>query len=89
MRQIYINTMLGTQRIDYDPTLPGDVIISATNIGTITGINQVHIEETNIDPADIVEQHNAQQHYVVMPISNVQDKLIHAVNTTFEDGELF
>lgn len=89
MKQIYINTMLGTTRIDYREDLPGDVIISATNIGAITAVNQLHIEETNIDPQDIVDRHDAAQHYVVMPISNVANQLEHAIEPTFVDGEMF
>ena len=52
MRQIYINTMLGTTRIDYDPNDPRDIFINAS----ICNINEVvydHIECTNIDPEDI------------------------------------
>ena len=52
MKQIYINTMLGTTRIDYDPNDPRDIFINAS----ICNINEVvydHIECTNIDPEDI------------------------------------
>jgi 2-keto-4-pentenoate hydratase/2-oxohepta-3-ene-1,7-dioic acid hydratase in catechol pathway len=33
MKQIYINTHLGTIRINWDETLPGDVIITGTPAG--------------------------------------------------------
>ena len=89
MRQIYINTMLGTTRIDYREDLPGDVIISATNIGAITAVNQINIEETNVDPVDMVDNYSAHQHYVVMPISDVADEMLHAIEPQFIDGEMF
>jgi hypothetical protein len=54
MKQIYINTMLGTTRIDYDPNDPRDIIINAT----ICNIDEVvfdYIESTDIgiQPEDI------------------------------------
>ena len=69
MKQIYINTMLGTIRINWDETLPGDVIISATHIGSILSVQQDHIEATGIDPLDM-ETHEAEQAYCIVNKAN-------------------
>ena len=52
MKQIYINTMLGTTRIDYDPNADGDIIIVASTC-TITAVHREAIEATGIQPEDI------------------------------------
>jgi hypothetical protein len=52
MKQIYINTMLGTTRIDYDPNADGDIIIVAPTC-TITAVHREAIEATGIQPEDI------------------------------------
>ena len=52
MKQIYINTMLGTTRIDYDPNDARDIFINAS-ICNIDEVVYDHIECTNINPEDI------------------------------------
>ena len=52
MRQIYINTMLGTTRIDYDETDPSDIFIVATTC-TVDHVFREAIECTGIQPEDI------------------------------------
>jgi len=52
MRQIYINTMLGTTRIDYDPHDPRDIIIVART-ATVESVQRDNIECTNIKPEEI------------------------------------
>ena len=52
MRQIYINTMLGTTRIDYDETDPSDIFIVATTC-TVDQVFREAIECTSIKPEDI------------------------------------
>lgn len=54
MKQIYINTHLGTTRIDYDEHAPGDIIIVTSMIGEIQQAVHEHIECTGIEPTDIV-----------------------------------
>jgi hypothetical protein len=70
MKQIYINTHLGTIRINWDETLPGDVIITATQIGSILGVVQDDIEATGIDPLDM-ETHDAEQQYCIVNKANL------------------
>ena len=52
MRQIYINTMLGTTRIDYDETDPSDIFIVATTC-TVDHVFREAIECTDIRDEDI------------------------------------
>ena len=52
MRQIYINTMLGTTRIDYDEHSKDDIIIVASTC-TVTAVHRAPIEATGIQPYDI------------------------------------
>jgi hypothetical protein len=52
MKQIYINTMLGTTRIDYNPNDENDLIIVAPTC-TITAVHREAIEATGIQPEDI------------------------------------
>ena len=52
MKQIYINTNLGTKRIDYDPTDSRDIIIHASTCD-ISEVIYEHIESTNISPESI------------------------------------
>ena len=52
MKQIYINTMLGTTRIDYNPHDENDLIIVAPTC-TITAVHREAIETTGIQPEDI------------------------------------
>jgi len=52
MRQIYINTMLGTTRINYDPNDDRDIFIVASSC-TVDDVFQEHIECTGIQPEDI------------------------------------
>lgn len=52
MKQIYINTMFGTTRIDYDPNDQRDIFINAS-ICNIDEVVYDHIECTNINPKDI------------------------------------
>ena len=70
MKQIYINTHLGTIRINWDENLPGDVIITATQIGSILSVQQDHIEATGIDPLDM-ETHEAEQAYCIVAKANL------------------
>lgn len=87
MKQIYINTMLGTIRVNWDETLPGDVIITATHIGSILSVHQDHIEATGIDPLDM-ETHEAEQAYCIVAKANLFfDEQITQLASVFEDGE--
>lgn len=53
MKQIYINNLLGTIRIDYDENKDGDIII-VTNQGVqVKNVIQEHIETSGIDPQTI------------------------------------
>lgn len=54
MKQIYINTMLGTTRIDYDPHDPRDIIINATicNIDEVV-YDYIECTDIGIQPEDI------------------------------------
>ena len=52
MKQIYINTNLGTKRIDYDPTDSRDIIIH-TSTCDIREVIYEHIESTDILPESI------------------------------------
>ena len=52
MKQIYINTNLGTKRIDYDPTDSRDIIIHASTCD-IREVIYEHIESTDILPESI------------------------------------
>jgi hypothetical protein len=52
MMQIYINTNLGTKRIDYDPTDLRDIIIYALTCD-IREVVYEHIESTDILPESI------------------------------------
>jgi len=52
MKQIYINTNLGTKRIDYDPTDLRDIIIYALTCDIREAIYE-HIESTDILPESI------------------------------------
>ena len=52
MKQIYINTMLGTTRINYDPNDNRDIFIVATNC-TVDDVFREDIECTGIKPEDI------------------------------------
>ncbi len=52
MKQIYINTMLGTTRIDYDEHNPDDIIIVATQC-TVSAVHRSPIEATGIQPTSI------------------------------------
>ena len=87
MKQIYINTMLGTTRINFDDTLPGYVIITATQLGSILGVVQDHIEATGIDPLDM-ETYDAEQAYCIIAKANLfSDEQITELASVFEDGE--
>lgn len=87
MKQIYINTHLGTIRINWDETLPGDVIITATQLGTILSVQQDHIEATGIDPLDM-ETYDAEQTYCIIAKANLfSDEQITELASVFEDGE--
>lgn len=53
MKQIYINNLFGTIRIDYDEKKDGDIII-VTNPGVrVENVIQEHIETSGIDPQTI------------------------------------
>ena len=54
MKQIYINTMLGTTRIDDDPNDPRDIIINATicNIDEVV-YDYIECTDIGIQPEDI------------------------------------
>tara|TARA_R110000823_G_scaffold291430_1_gene409813 strand:- start:3777 stop:4052 length:276 start_codon:yes stop_codon:yes gene_type:complete len=89
MKQIYINTHLGTVRVDYNPDLPGDIIIEASNIGHIYGVIQEHIECTNID-SQVTANYIAEPSYVIMPIDELKrrnDCMVPQFETKFVDGE--
>lgn len=53
MKQIYINTMFGTARIDYNENLEGDIIIVASPGTQIEAVIQEPIECSGINPASI------------------------------------
>ncbi len=52
MRQIYINTMLGTTRIDYNELDPSDIFIVATTC-VVDHVFREAIESTGIRAEDI------------------------------------
>ena len=52
MNQIYIHTMLGTTRIDYDPTKQEDIMINAS-VCNIDDVFYGHIESYDLDMDDI------------------------------------
>ena len=54
MKQIYINTRLGTTRIDYDETNTDDIIIVASPGTGIEAVMREPIECSGIAPQDIV-----------------------------------
>jgi uncharacterized UPF0160 family protein len=73
-RDIYIvhaGGALGVTRVIYDDTTPGDIIICASGSG-VDQADQVHIEETNLDPADfqVVHATNAYR-MTTIPIDKV------------------
>lgn len=85
MKQIYINTHLGTIRINWDENLPGDVIITATQIGSILGVVQDDIEATGIDPLDM-ETFEAEQAYCIVRKANLMtDEQITQLANAFKD----
>lgn len=85
MKQIYINTHLGTVRINWDETLPGDVIITATQMGTILAVVQDDIETTGIDPLDM-ETHEAEYAYCIVRKANLfTDEQITQLADAFKD----
>ena len=87
MKQIYINTHLGTIRINWDENLPGDVIITATQIGSILGVLQDDIEATGIDPLDM-ETFEAEQAYCIVRQANLlTDEQITQLADAFKDVE--
>ena len=53
MKQIYINTMFGTTRIDYNEKADGDIIIVASPGTTIEAVIYEHIECSGINPESI------------------------------------
>jgi len=53
MKQIYINTMFGTTRIDYNEHDSGDIIIVASPGTTIEAVIQEPIECSGINPESI------------------------------------
>ncbi len=70
MKQIYINTMLGTTRIDYDPNDDRDIFIVASSC-TVDDVFQEHIECTGIKPEDIdVFDHETK---TLIPLGNTYD----------------
>ncbi len=84
MKQIYINTMLGTTRIDYDPNDPRDIIINATicNIDEVVynyiectdiGIQSEDIETIRIFDPEIAEWVTKQRLEQGLP-SKIEDK---------------
>ena len=52
MKQIYIHTMLGTTRIDYDPNKQEDIMINAS-VCNIDDVFYGHIESYDLDMDDI------------------------------------
>jgi len=60
MKQIYINTMLGTTRIDYNEHDDGDIIIIASPGTNIEAVIQEPIECSGINPESIVSFKNTE-----------------------------
>jgi hypothetical protein len=58
MKQIYINTMFGTTRIDYNENADGDIIIIASAGTNIEAVIQEPIECSGINPESIVRFKN-------------------------------
>ena len=54
MKQIYINTRLGTTRIDWDETSSDDIIIVASPGTVVEAVVREPIECSGIAPQDIV-----------------------------------
>ena len=61
MKQIYINTMFGTTRIDYNEHADGDIIIVASPGTNIEAVIQEPIECSGINPDSIVRFKNAEE----------------------------
>lgn len=61
MKQIYINTMFGTTRIDYNENDSGDIIIVASPGTTVEAVIQEPIECSGINPESIVNFGNIGQ----------------------------
>lgn len=61
MKQIYINTMFGTTRIDYNENSDGDIIIIASAGTNIEAVVQEPIECSGINPETIVTFKNTEE----------------------------
>ena len=61
MKQIYINTMFGTTRIDYNENADGDIIIIASAGTNIEAVVQEPIECSGINPETIETFKNTQE----------------------------
>ena len=61
MKQIYINTMFGTTRIDYNENADGDIIIIASAGTNIEAVVQEPIECSGINPETIVRFKNTEE----------------------------
>ena len=61
MKQIYINTMFGTTRIDYNENADGDIIIIASAGTNIEAVVQEPIECSGINPESIVRFKNTEE----------------------------
>ncbi len=73
-RNIYIvhaHGALGVTRVVYDENTPGDIIICASGTG-VDQADQVNIEETNLDPADLQVIHATNAYRTtIIPIDKV------------------
>ena len=61
MKQIYINTMFGTTRIDYNENADGDIIIIASAGTNIEAVIQEPIECSGINPETIETFKNTEE----------------------------
>jgi hypothetical protein len=61
MKQIYINTMFGTTRIDYNENADGDIIIIASAGTNIEAVVQEPIECSGINPETIETFKNTEE----------------------------
>jgi hypothetical protein len=61
MKQIYINTMFGTTRIDYNENGDGDIIIIASAGTNIEAVVQEPIECSGINPETIETFKNTEE----------------------------
>jgi len=86
-RDIYIvhgNGFLGTTKVVFDHTTPGDIILVVGS--EVTQAMQCHIEETNIDPLDmtVVHAHNEYK-TVTIPIEKVRQGSQQTVEEFFRE----